>query len=178
MTRYITFLRAINVGGHVVKMEFLRKLFEDLGFTAVETFIASGNVMFEADIQDTRLLENRIAAHLHTNLGYQVAAFFRTAPELAEIAHYQPFPSEINRPGTLYIGFLAQPLDQASQEKLMVFCSPMDDFHFYQKEIYWWCRVRSTDSEFSLAKLEKRLGIQATFRNRNTIQKLAARFSA
>lgn len=156
-------------------METLRKLFEGLGFTAVETFIASGNVIFEADPQDAHLLENRIATHLHANLGYEVAAFIRTVPELAEIARHQPFPSEVNHPGTLYIGFLAHPLDLPHQEKLMAFRSPVDDFHTHRKEIYWLCLVRSSDSQFSLAKLEKRLGIQATFRNINTVQKIAAR---
>jgi uncharacterized protein (DUF1697 family) len=175
MTCYIAFLRAINVGGHVVKMETLRKCFEDLGFTAVDTFIASGNVIFETAPQDIRLLENRIAAHLHTSLGYEVATFVRTGPELAKIACYQPYSTELLHSGTLYVGFLAQPLDLPAQEKLMAFCSPVDDFHTYMKEIYWLCRVRSTDSEFSLAKLEKRLGIQATFRNMNTVQKIVAR---
>ena len=48
MPRYIAFLRAINVGGHnTVKMDFLRQLFESLGFSNVETFIASGNIVFE-----------------------------------------------------------------------------------------------------------------------------------
>ncbi len=45
MPKYIAFLRAINVGGHTVKMDYLRVLFETLGFSDVETFIASGNVI-------------------------------------------------------------------------------------------------------------------------------------
>ena len=49
MPRYIAFLRAINVGGrHTVKMDFLRDFFESLGFSNVETFIASGNVVFDS----------------------------------------------------------------------------------------------------------------------------------
>lgn len=48
MTRYFAFLRAINVGGHVVKMDRLRQVFESLAFSNVETFIASGNVIFES----------------------------------------------------------------------------------------------------------------------------------
>jgi uncharacterized protein (DUF1697 family) len=47
MNKHIAFLRAINVGGHTVKMDTLRQLFESLGFTNVETFLASGNVIFE-----------------------------------------------------------------------------------------------------------------------------------
>jgi uncharacterized protein (DUF1697 family) len=47
MPKYIAFLRAINVGGHIVKMKDLRELFGSLGFTGVETVLASGNVVFE-----------------------------------------------------------------------------------------------------------------------------------
>jgi uncharacterized protein (DUF1697 family) len=46
MPKYVAFLRAINVGGHTVKMDHLRRLFEALGFTNVETFIASSDVVF------------------------------------------------------------------------------------------------------------------------------------
>ena len=48
MTRYVALLRAINVGGHTVKMDALRKHFSRMGFANVETFIASGNVIFDA----------------------------------------------------------------------------------------------------------------------------------
>lgn len=47
MARYIAFLRSINVGGHVLKMDALRDLFTQLKFSNVETFIARGNVIFE-----------------------------------------------------------------------------------------------------------------------------------
>ena len=46
--RLVAFLRAINVGGHNVKMDRLRELFEALGLSNVETFIASGNVIFDS----------------------------------------------------------------------------------------------------------------------------------
>jgi uncharacterized protein (DUF1697 family) len=57
MLRCLAFLRAINVGGHIVKMEFLRDLFERLGFSNVKTFIASGNVMFEIQSKNAQILE-------------------------------------------------------------------------------------------------------------------------
>ena len=68
MTKTIAFLRAINVGGHNVKMESLRALFEQLGFDAVETFIASGNVVFETDAAPDTALEAAIEAHLKAAL--------------------------------------------------------------------------------------------------------------
>ncbi len=48
MPRYVAFLRAVNVGGRTVKMDLLRELFAQLQFKNIETFIASGNVIFDA----------------------------------------------------------------------------------------------------------------------------------
>ena len=48
MPQYIAFLRGINVGGHRVKMDRLRELFEELSLRDVSTIISSGNVIFSA----------------------------------------------------------------------------------------------------------------------------------
>ena len=58
----------------------------------VETFIASGNVIFDSNATNLASLEKKIAKHLHKELGYEVATFIRTPIELAAIAAYQPFP--------------------------------------------------------------------------------------
>src|SRR5438874_9114515 len=102
MTRYIAFLRAINVGGRTIKMETLRQHFEALGLTKVETFINSGNVIFEARAAKTGNLEKKIEAQLRQMMGYDVAAFVRTPAELAAIAAYQPLPPTLPE-GGLYI---------------------------------------------------------------------------
>ena len=65
--RLVAFLRAINVGGHNVKMDRLRELFEALGLTNVETFIASGNVIFDSPATNTQVLEKEIEDHLSGN---------------------------------------------------------------------------------------------------------------
>lgn len=59
----------------------------------------------------------------------------------------------------------------------MSFKTAVDDFHIHGREIYWLCRIRSSDSDFSLAKLEKVLGKQATFRKSTTVHKMAALYS-
>ncbi|MBK9943158.1 MAG: DUF1697 domain-containing protein [Kouleothrix sp.] len=92
--RYCAFLRAINVGGHTIKMDQLRALVEQLGYTNVATYIASGNVMFDAPDDDAPALEAQIERHLHAALGYEVTTFLRTAGELAAVAAYTPFPAE------------------------------------------------------------------------------------
>ena len=60
MPKYFAFLRAINVGGHVVTMDHLVRLFEGMGFSGVETFIASGNVIFETSKGRPKLLKRTL----------------------------------------------------------------------------------------------------------------------
>ena len=177
MPRYIAFLRAINVGGHAVKMDMLRRHFEALGFSNVETFIASGNVVFETPVRNTRTLEQKIEQHLRAALGYEVATFIRTEAELSTIAQYQPFsPSALKDAQALNVAFLADVLDAASQNKLLALKTDIDDFHVNGREVYWLCKRKQSESKFSNAVLEKTLGRSATIRGFSTIQKLAAKY--
>lgn len=178
MTRYVAFLRAINVGGRRVKMAHLRKLFEALGFSDVETFIASGNVIFDSPAEDTRKLEQRIEGHLRESLGYEVASFVRSASELRNISRHQPFdPSDPNAEcASLYIAFLQTPPSAGTEQKLMAFRSEVDDFRIHGREVYWLCRKKMSESSFSGALLEKVLGMPATMRNATTVKRLVAKY--
>jgi len=113
MSLYFVFLRAINVGGHNVKMADLREIFISLGFRNVETYIASGNVIFESDDNDIKSLENKIERHLFENLGYEVAVFIRTANQLKNIVYSGPVTEEeLESVSALNIAFWKNPLDK------------------------------------------------------------------
>ncbi len=171
------FLRAINVGGHVVKMDVLRDLFVAMGFSNVETFIASGNVIFESKEKNPTVLEKQIEKKLHEALGYEVATFIRTPDELRAMANYLPFPKQqIEKAGAFNTAFLKQPLDSAQLKKLQALKTDVDDFHVNGRELYWLCKVKQSESKFSNAVLERSLGIKATFRGMNTMNKLVAKF--
>ena len=166
MQRYIAFLRAINVGGHTVKMDQLRALFEALDLARVETFIASGNVIFEAPATDVPALERQIERHLQTALGYPVATFIRSTAELAA----ETYP--------LYVAFLPSAPASAAEQKLLAYRTAIDDFHIHEREVYWQYRTKMSDSTFSGALLEKAIGMPATMRNITTVRKLAAKYPA
>ncbi len=178
--RHIAFLRAINVGGHTVKMERLRQLFASLGYANVETFIASGNVIFDAPNHAARDIEEQIEGQLQESLGYAVATFIRTPAELAAIAQYQPFPAaDLEAEGNaLYIAFLPTTPSDEAQQALLAARTPTDDFHFHGRELYWLCRTRVSDSVFSGARIERMLGMPVTMRNATTVRKLAAKYAA
>ncbi len=178
MTRYIALLRAINVGGHIVKMHDLRAHFEALGFSRVQTVIASGNVIFDDAAADGNpaAIEQRIERHLHTMLGYEVATFLRSPLELAAAAAHEPFPG--SSAGTaekpLHVSFTRRPPGADAERALLAARTDIDDFQLRGREIYWLRRTLLGESEFTGARLEKIIGMPATARNVTTVRKLAA----
>jgi uncharacterized protein (DUF1697 family) len=175
MTGYIAFLRAINVGGHVVKMDVLRGLFESLGFLNVETFIASGNVLFETNLNSN--LEKKIESKLRAALGYDVATFIRTDVELKAVANYKAFAqSQLDAATAFNVAFLKESLDDNSNQKVMSLRTDIDDFHVHGRELYWLCQKKQSDSTFSNAVLEKTLGRPSTLRGMETVRKIAEKY--
>ena len=175
--KYIAFLRAINVGGNrVVKMDRLRAMFEDLGYSEVATFIASGTVAFTSASADALALEAQIERKLARELGYEVATFLRTVQEVSAIARHDPFeagPTAVA--STLMIGFLRSAPAKAVRERVMGYRSDNDDFHVRGRELYWLVRPNVLGSKVSGALLEKALG-PTTLRNVTTVRRLAARY--
>jgi uncharacterized protein (DUF1697 family) len=176
--RYIAFLRAINVGGHTVKMNQLRELFAAIELANVETFIASGNVIFDSPKADAQALERQIESHLLQALGYAVATFLRTPAEVAAVARYQPFaPDEhADESNWLYVAFLPAPPADAAAQKLLALRTPLDDFHVHGREFYWLRRRALGESTFAAGLFEKTLGLPATMRNITTVKKLATKY--
>ncbi len=177
MPKYIAFLRAINVGGHTVKMDQLKKLFEGLGFANVETFIASGNVIFDSPSKTTAALEKKIESFLEKSLGYKVATFLRTPAELTVVVKQKPF-GKIDETDTLYVGFMTSEPDKTASGKLVSSATPVDDFRVKGREVYWLLRTRFSESQFTGARLEKILERATTLRNVTTVRKLAAKYSS
>ena len=177
MPQYFAFLRAINVGGRTVKMDVLRAHFQALGFDAVESFIASGNIIFSTPNTDLPALTHQIETHLQQTLGYTVPTFLRTLAQIHTIASYQPFsPPEMQSAAALNVMFMASPLTASEQVTLANFETEIDRFHTHQTEIYWLCRNKQSESMFSNALLEKQLKQSATMRTLNTVARLAAKY--
>ena len=159
-------------------MDRLRALFEAMRFTDVETFIASGNVLFDARAGDGDALERRIEKHLQAALGYEVLTFVRTPAEVAAAAVYEPFgdPAALGPRHATYVAFLkTEPGDEA-REKLLSYRTPTDDLHVRGREVYWRAVKDVRESLFTGALLEKTLG-PATMRNVTTVRKLAAKLA-
>ena len=175
--RYVAFLRAINVGGHTVRMEALRRHFESFGATNVETFIASGNVIFDTTRRNATALERAIEDHLETALGFPVGTFLRTLPELAAVAAHAPFPeSEFIKSATMYVAFLKTEPGNDARAAIAKLRNPVDDLALHKRELYWLRRNHVGESRLQQGSFEKSKVGDATTRNVTTVRKLAAKY--
>jgi uncharacterized protein (DUF1697 family) len=161
-------------------MDHLRQLFETMKFSHVETFIASGNVIFDSTSKIVKSLESTIEEHLQKALGYRVATFIRTVGEVVSIAGYKPFSSsELTAANhILYVGFLANSPPPAACKKLSQLRNQVDDFRIQGREVYWLRRSEIGESLFSGAILEKTLGMEATLRNCTTVRRIATKYGS
>jgi uncharacterized protein (DUF1697 family) len=175
--RFVAFLRAINVAGRNVKMEQLRRIFASASLTNVETVIASGNVVFDSGSSKSKAIEKELQAKLQKSLGYAVGTYVRSVKEVAVIARCKPF-KKIPNTATLFIAFASKRPSGAAQEKLLSLQTKTDKFCFCDREIYWLCLTRFSDSKFSGPPLEKILGMPITLRNSTTVAKIAAKCAA
>jgi len=92
MTRYVALIRAVNVGGTgKLPMAGLRSMCAEAGFTRVETYIASGNVVFESKAAPAKV-KAELEARLLAYLGKPVGVLVRTAAEMAAVLKANPFP--------------------------------------------------------------------------------------
>ena len=172
-TRYVAFLRGINVGKRRVKNDALSKVFDDLGFENVKVLIASGNVLFDADQQAESKLTKTVEDGLAKALGFEVNVLLRSIPEIQAMLDLDPFEGiEVTKQTRRYVTLLAQKtkstmkVPYASEDGRFRILSRSD------REVYSVLTLEEGARTVDLmAVLEKEYGKGATTRNWNTIEK-------
>jgi uncharacterized protein (DUF1697 family) len=177
--QYVAFLRGINLGYRRVKMDRLAALFEAMGFRAVATFIASGNVLFESEAADTSRLEFQIERGLAESLGYPVDTFVRTRADVAAVVALGPFPASdmVDPANIIHVGFLKTALDGDSARLLRACRTDVDEFEVGGRELYWLCRVRSSESKAWGSPAMRAIKLPTpTLRNMTMLRRLVAQY--
>jgi uncharacterized protein (DUF1697 family) len=177
MPRYAALLRAINVGGHVVKMSELCALFERAKLSNVRSVIASGNVLFDTRATDIAAIERRIEGTLRAALGYDVDTYVRSPEELDAIVAHEPFDASdpVLERDTVQVVFTRSTIDAAARERIAALRTWYDDFAVFGRELFWRTRGRISDSAITPARFSRALGGSGTARNVTTVRKLAER---
>jgi uncharacterized protein (DUF1697 family) len=175
MTRYVAFLRGINVGGkNIIKMEDLNAVFVKMGCENVKTLIQSGNVIFDSTVSDSAALEKKIAKSLSARFNYEAVLMLRKMSEIENIINLDPFKKITVTPKIkFYVAFLSGKLKPSpklplvnEKEGLELLCVVNKDAFLLSKEI------KNGRYGFPNSFIEKEFDVEATTRNWNTIAKL------
>jgi Protein of unknown function (DUF1697) len=104
---------------YIIKMTDLKRIFESLGLENVQTYIQSGNVIFESNEDDTVSLEKQIERQIETAVSYKTQLFVRTIQEVQSLPSKSPFTAEANE--TVHVTFLNEKPDKKQQQALISF---------------------------------------------------------
>ena len=178
--RYAALLRAINVGGHTVKMKELCAMFEAMKLANVRSVIASGNVLFETRASDAAVLETRIESALRNALGYDVETFLRTPEELDALAAHDPFAATdpVLDGHRVHVLFTRSTITAAERKNILAMTTDYDSFAVFGREIYWRTRGNSSDTTTTPAMWRRAFDRPTTARNVTTVRKLAEKLRA
>ncbi len=174
--QYVAFLRGMNLGKRRLKMDRLCELFIELNYQQVETYIASGNVIFRAPKSSEMKLAATISQHLESSLGYSVDTFVRTAAHVQQIAEWAVFPQQNKPDWNLHVCLFAKKLPPAMARNLEAIQTSEDHFRVIDRELYWLRKGRMSDSQVWDLPAMKAITLPTnTMRNVNTIRKLTTK---
>ena len=174
MATYISILRGINVSGQkLIKMDALRKLYENLGFGQVTTYVQSGNIIFTSSNADTRELERQISLQIEKETGWKIPVMVLTFNKLKQIIDNNPFTKDPNNnQAFMHVTFLwSAPLtyDSVSIENKK---QPEEKIAFFNDAVYLYCPDGYGKTKLTNNFLETKLKIGATTRNWKTTSEL------
>jgi uncharacterized protein (DUF1697 family) len=181
VSRYVAFLRGMNVGGHRLTNDELRAHFGALGFGEVATFRASGNVIFAAGSESEQSVGARIEAGLAERLGYAVPTFVRSEDEVRAVAAHEPFAAhELARSnGKLQVSFLSRQATREQRDEVLSLTGDDDLLAFASsaRELYWLPSGGMLESALELTRIDRVLGA-STMRTKGTVELIAAKHCA
>ncbi len=171
MATYASMLRAVNVGGRTMPMSSLRTVYESLGFDQIQTYIQSGNVVFQTT-QRAAGLAKSIEAAITDEFGIDVTVIIRTAMELARIVEANPFVKPTVDTKGLHVAFLRDKPSATKVDTIDRVKFEANAFEVIGREIYMYYPNGYGQTKMNAGFFERALGTRATARNWNTVRKL------
>ena len=173
METYIALLRGINVGGHKkIPMPELRELLSKEGLENVQTYIQSGNVIFQTSKENIEKLEIKIHDTINKHFGFEVPVLLKNTEGLLQIFDDCPFPEE--KKVNSYFTMLYTVPDKNLVEDVSQISYPNEEFIITESCIYFYCSIGYGNAKFNSNFFERKLKTTATARNYKTMVKLIA----
>ncbi len=167
----ISMLRGVNLGPHHrIKMDALRALYESLGFTDVQTYVQSGNVIFRTNSRDLAAVAAQIENAVERKFGFRADVVVRTTAELRKAVERNPFAARRDlEPNKFLVTFLAGEPDPEGRKKLLQMKTDPEELRIEGREIYIYFTNGMARPKLSWTAAAKMLKSAGTGRNWNTV---------
>ncbi|MBS1537410.1 MAG: DUF1697 domain-containing protein [Bacteroidetes bacterium] len=173
MKTYICILRGINVSGHnIVKMNELKTLAESLLFQNVQTYIQSGNIVFQSNNKFNNNLESEIKSKMLENFGLDIPVFVIAKDELELLILHNPFKNKNVDSMKLHVTFLLTEPNVELKNRISEMTFGGDEFVIHGKAIYLYCPNGYGKTKLSNSFFETKLKVITTTRNWKTVNQL------
>lgn len=175
MAKYISILRGINVGtGRKVPMADLKKLCENMGLQNLQTYIQSGNVVFELpQPESVSELETRLQKAFTQAFGFDIPVLIRSDKEWAGSIAKNPFWNDPNADiNLLHMTLLKEIPAVAKIEAILQLDFSPDQFQIVGNNVFIYCANGYGKTKITNDFFEKKLGVEASTRNWKTVMKL------
>ncbi|HSU59121.1 MAG TPA: DUF1697 domain-containing protein [Bryobacteraceae bacterium] len=174
MTAVVSMLRGVNVGSHNrIKMDHLRRLYESLDLRDPQTYIQSGNVVFNAGERNLAALSERIGKGIEQSFGFRAGVILRTTSELRKVVEKNPFAARPGiDPSKLLVTFLASKPDPETRENVLKIETDPEEMRIEGREVYIYFPNGMGRPRLSWPVIERKLKTSGTGRNWNTVLQL------
>jgi uncharacterized protein (DUF1697 family) len=174
MTTYISILRGVNVSGYnVIKMNEFYKLYSDLGYSNIKTYIQSGNIIFQTVNTLPTYLEKIISEKIKEMFGLNINVFVFETDEYKRIIDNNPFISEQTKDiACQYISFLSSEPLAENLEKIRQKLSTNEELIIHGKTLYLYYPNGYSNSKINNNIIETKLNVISSTRNWRTCIKL------
>lgn len=170
MNTYIALLKGINVGGHKkVPMAELRNLLTNSGLQNVQTYIQSGNIVFQSSAKASEI-ESKIQNLITEQFGFDVSVIVKTNDELQTIFNASPFSKEKKEKS--YFIMLNKIPEPNLVEEVAQITYQIEEIVIKKDCLYFYCPTGYGQTKFNMNTYERKLKIIGTARNYNTMVKL------
>jgi uncharacterized protein (DUF1697 family) len=169
MPTSIALLRGVNVGGkHALPMAMLRDALEEVGYTSVQTYIQSGNIVLEHPRRGAAALTRDLEREIAGVAGFDVPVVVRSAAQLAAVIDANPFPRV---DGTkLHVAFMSDTPPRAALAAIDRDKFLPDEFVVKRDNVY--LHLPNGMGRSKLGQSMRLVNTSATVRNWNTVLKL------
>lgn len=173
MSRYVAFLRAVNVGGRRVAMAKARTVLENLGYDDVGSFVNSGNVLFTAQGK-AETFERRIRSALEDEFGFELTTFVRSAKQVQTLVDEKPFT--LTGDDTHFVLFPLTRMTAKEKQAVMAMANDHDELLIKGRDVHWLIHAKSTETTLGPKEWKKSLPDNpTTARNMTMLTRLAER---